>query len=210
MMGLSKSFRTNAVFLDNFVVPVENRLGNEGEGFKIIMKALEQGRLYVAAKAVGLAQACLDDAVRYANERVVRGSPIGRFQMIQSEIAEMVTSLEASRAIVYNAAYCMDNGMPSNRISAIAKFHASQTAKMCADKAQQIFGGYGLAREYRISWMKSYADLFFTGEGSANVQKILIAEDALGYKIADRHHGKTGFRDVRKDEVEQSASMATA
>ena len=84
------------------------------------------------------------------------------------------------------------------RISAIAKFHASQTAKLCADKAQQIFGGYGMASEYRVSWLKSYADLFFTGEGSANVQKILIAEDALGYKIADRHHGKTGLRDVRK------------
>jgi alkylation response protein AidB-like acyl-CoA dehydrogenase len=210
MMGLSKSFRTNTVFLDNFVVPVKNRLGKEGEGFKIIMKALEQGRLYVAAKAVGLAQACVDDAVRYANERVVRGAPIGRFQMIQSEIAEMVTALEASRAIVYNAAFCMDNALPSNRIAAIAKFHASQTAKMCADKAQQIFGGYGLAREYRISWMKSYADLFFTGEGSANVQKILIAEDALGYKMADRHHGKTGFRDVRKDEVEPMPTRATA
>ena len=210
MMGLSKSFRTNAVLLDNFVVPVKNRLGKEGEGFKLIMKALEQGRLYVAAKAVGLAQACVDDAVRYSNERIVRGLPIGRFQMIQSEIAEMVVALEASRALVYNAAFCMDNALPSNRIAAIAKFHASQTAKMCADKTQQIFGGYGLAREYRISWMKSYADLFFTGEGSANVQKILIAEDALGYKGADRHHGKTGFRDVRKDEVEPMPTKASA
>lgn len=65
----------------------------------------------------------------------------------------------------------------------------------------QIFGGYGLAKEYRVSWLKSYADLFFTGEGSANVQKILIAEDALGYKLADRHHGKTVLRDIRKDDV---------
>ena len=91
--------------------------------------------------------------------------------------------------------------VPSNRIAAIAKYHASQTAKMCADKAQQIFGGYGMAREYRVSWLKSYADLFFTGEGSANVQKILIAEDALGYKVADRHHGRTGLRDVRATDV---------
>src|SRR2546426_12713662 len=84
---------------------------------------------------------------------------------------------------------------------AIAKFHASQTAKLCADKAMQIFGGYGLAKEYRVSWLKSYADLFFTGEGSAKVQKILIAEDALCYKVADSHHGKTGLRDLReKDE----------
>lgn len=209
MLGLSKSFRTNAIFLDDFVVPVENRLGNEGDGFKIIMRALQPGRLNVAAKALGLAQACFDDAVRYANERLIRGQPIGRFQMIQSEIAEMATALEASRALVYNAAYCLDNGLPSNRIAAVAKYHASSTAKLCADKAQQVFGGYGLAREYRVSWMKAYADVFFNGEGSANVQKILIAEDALGYKLADRHHGKTGLRDVRKDDVAAASGRSS-
>lgn len=210
MLGLSKAFRTNAVFLDDFVVPVRNRLGKEGEGFKIIMRALQPGRLNVAAKAVGLAQACFEDAVRYANERTVRGQVIGRFQMIQSEIAEMATAIEASRALVYKAAYSMDNGLPPNRIVAIAKYHASQTAKLCADKAQQIFGGYGLAKEYRVSWMKAYADVFFNGEGSANVQKILIAEDALGYKLADRHHGKTGLRDVRKDDVSAASSSELA
>ena len=94
----------------------------------------------------------------------------------------------------------MDDSLPSNRIAAIAKFHASQTAKLCADKAMQIFGGYGLAEEYPVSCYRAYAELFFTGEGSANVQKILIAEDALGYKIADRHHGKTGLRDIRKND----------
>ena len=121
--------------------------------------------------------------------------------MIKSDIAEMATAIEASRALVYKAAYHMDHGLPSNRIAAIAKFHASQAAKLCADKAMQIFGGYGLAKEYRVSWLKSYADLFFTGEGSANVQKILIAEDALGYKLADRHHGSTGLRDIRKNDL---------
>ncbi|WP_137894430.1 acyl-CoA dehydrogenase family protein [Ramlibacter sp. 2FC] len=201
LLGMSKAFRTNIVFLDDFVVPVENRLGEEGEGFKIIMRALQPGRVNVAAKALGLAQACLEDAVRYANERTVKGQPIGRFQMIQNDIAEMATAIEASRALVYKAAYCMDNDLPSNRIAAIAKYHASSTAKLCADKTQQIFGGYGLAREYRISWMRVYADMFFNGEGSANIQKILIAEDALGYKLADRHHGKTGLRDVRRDDV---------
>jgi alkylation response protein AidB-like acyl-CoA dehydrogenase len=205
LLGMSKAFRTNIVFLDDFVVPVENRLGEEGEGFKIIMRALQPGRVNVAAKALGLAQACLEDAVRYANERTVKGQPIGRFQMIQSDIAEMATAIEASRALVYKAAYCMDNDLPSNRIAAIAKYHASSTAKLCADKTQQIFGGYGLAREYRISWMRVYADMFFNGEGSANIQKILIAEDALGYKLADRHHGKTGLRNVRKDALEGAA-----
>jgi isovaleryl-CoA dehydrogenase len=198
MMGLSKSFRTNSVFLDNFIVPVENRLGEEGEGFILIMKALESGRIVVAAKALGLALGCLDDAVRYANERVVRGGPIGRFQMIQSDIAEMVTSIEATRALIYETARRMDAGLPANRLCSIAKYHASLTAKLCADKGQQIFGGYGMATEYRISRYRCYADLAFTGEGSANVQRILIAEDALGYKNADRHHGRTGLRNVGK------------
>src|SRR5882672_1950572 len=206
MHGLSNAFRTNVLFLDDFVVPVEDRLGDEGQGFKIIMRALQPGRVTVAGKALGVARACFEEAVRYANERTLRGQPLGRYQMIQADIAEMATAIEASRALVYKAAWCMDNGQPSNRISAIAKYHASQTAKMCADKAQQIFGGYGLAKEYRVSWLKAYADLFFTGEGSANVQKIMIAEDALGYKMADRHHGKTGLRDIRKDDVAAKVS----
>jgi alkylation response protein AidB-like acyl-CoA dehydrogenase len=201
MLGLSNAFRTNVLFLDDFVVPVGHRLGAEGEGFKIVMRALQAGRVTVAGKALGVARACFEDAVRYAKERTLRGQPIGRFQMIQSDIADMAVAIEASRALVYKAAYSMDHSLPSNRIAAIAKFHASRTAKLCADKAMQIFGGYGLAREYRVSWLKSYADLFFTGEGSANVQKTLIAEDALGYKLADRHHGKIGLRDARKDDL---------
>jgi isovaleryl-CoA dehydrogenase len=209
MLGLSNAFRTNVLFLDDFVVPVENRLGDEGAGFRIVMRALQPGRVTVAGKALGVARACFEDAVRYANERTLHGQPIGRFQMIQSDIAEMATAIEASRALVYKAAEYMDDGLPSNRIAAIAKFHASQTAKLCADKATQIFGGYGMAREYRVSWLKAYADLFFTGEGSANVQKILIAEDALGYKIADRHHGKTGLRDIRRNDVADESNGKT-
>lgn len=201
MHGLSKALRTCAVFLDDFVVPVENRLGEEGDGFKIVMRALQPGRVTVAAKALGVARACFEEAVRYARERELRGRPIGTFQMIQSDIAEMAVAIEASRALVYETARAMDAGLPSNRIAALAKYHASQTAKLVADKAQQVFGGYGLAVEYRVSWLKSYADLFFTGEGTANVQKILIAEDALGYKVADRHHGATHLRDPRVDDV---------
>jgi isovaleryl-CoA dehydrogenase len=207
-MGLSKSFRTNVVYLDDFVVPIEDRLGEEGEGFKIIMRTLQPGRVGVAGKALGVARACFEDAVRYANERELRGQPIGRFQMIQSEIAEMAVAIEASRALVYKAAMMMDDSLPSNRIAALAKYHASQTAKLCADKAMQIFGGYGLATEYRVSRYRCYADMFFTGEGSANVQKIMIAEDALGYKLADRHHGKTGLRDIRKDDVANELNSA--
>jgi alkylation response protein AidB-like acyl-CoA dehydrogenase len=201
MHGLSKALRTCAVFLDDFIVPAENRLGAEGDGFKIVMRALQPGRVTVAAKALGVARACFEDAVRYANDRQLRGRPIATFQMIQADIAEMAVAIEASRALVYEAARVMDAGLPSNRIAALAKYHASQTAKLVADKAQQVFGGYGLAVEYRVSWLKSYADLFFTGEGTANVQRILIAEDALGHKLADRHHGGTGLRDPRVDDI---------
>jgi alkylation response protein AidB-like acyl-CoA dehydrogenase len=208
MMGLSRSMRTNVLFLDDFVVPVEDRLGEEGDGFKIVMRALQPGRVTIAGKALGVARACFEDAVRYANDRVLKGQPIGRYQMIQSDIAEMACAIEASRALVYKAAIMMDEGQPSNRIAAMAKYHASQTAKMCADKAMQIFGGYGLAEEYRVSWLRCYADLFFTGEGSANVQKIVIAEDALGYKVADRHHGKTGLRDIRKNDIAVESQKA--
>jgi len=197
-MGLSKSFRTAALYLDDFVVPVENRLGDEGEGFKIIMRALESGRAVVGALALGIARACYEDAVRYANERFVRGSPLGRYQMIQSDIAEMAVAMEASRALLYQTAQHMDARLPTNRLASIAKYHASSTARLCADKAQQIFGGYGLAEEYWVSRYKCFADMMFIGEGSASVQKILIAEDALGYKHADRHHGTTGLRNFSK------------
>ena len=200
-----RSTDTSAFALADVVVPAENRLGEEGEGFKIIMRALQPGRVNIAAKCVGLAQACFEEAVRYANDRTVRGQPIGKFQMIQDFIAEMAVAIEASRALVYKAAYCMDNNLPSNRIASIAKYHASQTAKMCADKTQQIFGGYGFAREYRVSWYRVYADMLYNGEGSANIQKIILAEDALGYKVADRYHGKTSLRDVRKTDVAAAA-----
>ncbi|MES2974806.1 MAG: acyl-CoA dehydrogenase family protein [Pseudomonadota bacterium] len=187
-MGLSKSFRTAALFLDDFVVPVVNRLGEEGEGFRIIMRGLESGRAVVGALSLGIARACFEDAIKYANERTVRGSVLGQYQMIQSDIAEMAVAIEASKGLVYKVAQHMDEGRPTNRLASIAKYHASQTARLCADKAQQIFGGYGLATEYRVSRYKCFADMMFTGEGTANVQKILIAEDALGYKLADRHH----------------------
>jgi alkylation response protein AidB-like acyl-CoA dehydrogenase len=197
-MGLSKSFRTCALYLDDFVVPVENLLGAEGEGFKLIMRALESGRAVVGALALGIARACYEDALRYANERFVRGSALGRYQMTQAEIADMAGAIEASRALLYKTAQHMDVGLPTNRLASIAKYHASSTAKLCADKAQQIYGGYGLATEYRVSRYKCFADMMFTGEGSANVQKILIAEDALGYKRADRHHGTMRMRDLRQ------------
>ena len=151
MMGLSKSFRTAAVFLDDFMVPVENRLGEEGEGFTLIMKALESGRIMVGAKALGLALGCLEDAVRYANERTVRGGPIGRFQMIQSEIAEMVTSIEATRALIYDTARRMDAGLAVKQ----AVLHSQVSC--LADS--EVLRGQGAADLWRLRARRGIPDL---------------------------------------------------
>ncbi|MDP6883954.1 MAG: acyl-CoA dehydrogenase family protein, partial [Rhodospirillales bacterium] len=182
MSGLSKCLRSSAVFLDDFPVPVENRLGEEGGGFKIAMNALEWGRLTVSARLVGLAQRCLDEASRYATERVVGGQAIGRYQMVQHLIADMAVNVEAARLMTRRMAWTMDRGEASNRAASQAKYFAGIAAKHAAQSAAEIFAGYALADEYPISKMTAYVNMLCIGEGTPNVQRILIAEDALGYK----------------------------
>lgn len=192
LVGLSKSLRSCSVFLDDFVVPVENRIGAEGEGFRIAMHAVQAGRVSVGARGIGIARACIDQATAYAKERIVRGQPLSSYQMVQADIADCVTVVEAARALVYQAAMCMDKDLPSNRLSALAKYAAGLALKQTAAKMAEIFGGYALAEEYPISKLSSYAHLFHIGEGAPAVQRILIAEDALGIKNADRH--QTSYR----------------
>jgi isovaleryl-CoA dehydrogenase len=187
MSGLSKCLRSSAVFLDDFPVPVENRLGEEGGGFKIAMNALEWGRLTVSARLVGLTQRCLDEASRYATERVVGGQAIGRYQMVQHLIADMAVNVEAARLMTRRMAWTMDRGEASNRAASQAKYFAGIAAKHAAQSAAEIFAGYALADEYPISKMTAYVNMLCIGEGTPNVQRILIAEDALGYKDANRH-----------------------
>ena len=187
MTGLSKSLCSCAVFLDGFAVPVANRLGAEGEGFKIAMNALEYGRLTVSARLVGLAQACLDHACDYATDRVVGGQPIGRRQMVQQPIAEMTVGVEAARLMVQRLAWTMDRGEPSTRASSRAKYFAGQVAKQAAQAVAEIYGGYALADEYPVSKITAYVNMLNVGEGTPNVQRVLIAEDALGIKDANRH-----------------------
>lgn len=194
MTGLSNVMRSNAVFLDDFMVPVENRLGEEGEGFKIAMSALEFGRLTVSARSVGLAQACLDEALRYANERVVGGSPIGEYQMVQHLIADMTVNIEAARLLVQRMAWLMDRGERVNRAASHAKYAAVEAAKHAAAAAAEIFAGYALADEYPIKKFTAYINMLAVGEGTANVQRILIAEDALGIKDANRHNVRNRLR----------------
>lgn len=186
MRNLSPVLSSCAVFLDDFTVPVANRLGAEGEGFRIAMNALEYGRLTVAARLVGAAQGCLEHALDYARTREVGGRAIGRHQLVQGLVADMVAEIAAARALVRELAETMDRGEPANRIASVAKYFASRAARTAVANATEIFGGYALADEYPISMFKGFIEMLNVGEGSTNVQKVLIAEDALGFKDANR------------------------
>ena len=185
--GLSNVLCSNSVYLDDFVVPVKNRIGNEGEGFKIAMNALEYGRLTVSARSVGLAQACFEHSISYANERIIRGKPIGHYQMIQHLIADMAVNIDAARLLVERTGSFMDQGKKSSRATSRAKYVAVNAAKHAAASAAEIFAGYALADEYPIKKFTAYVNMLAVGEGTPNVQRVLIAEDALGIKDANRH-----------------------
>jgi isovaleryl-CoA dehydrogenase len=186
MKTLSPILASCAVFLDAFAVPVENRLGAEGEGFSIALNALEYGRLTVSARQVGLAQACLEHSLAYARVRDVGGRAIGKYQMVQALIADMAVEVNAARLLVRDLAATMDAGLPANRAASHAKYFASRAAKNAAAAAREIFAGYALADEYPIAMFAGFIDMLAVGEGSANVQRVLIAEDALGFKDANR------------------------
>jgi len=185
------------VFLEDFVVPVENRIGAEGKGFAVAMHAVQAGRVSVAARGIGIARACIELAADYAKGRMVRGSALATYQMVQADIADCVTLVEAARALTYESARAMDADLPANRLSSQAKYAAGLAVQQAAAKMSEIFGGYGLAEEYPISKLASYARLFNIGEGAPAVQRILIAEDFLGIKNADRH--PTDYRNPRGD-----------
>ena len=129
----------------------------------------------------------LHEAMRYARERPIRGQPLASYQMTQAAIADAVVAVEGARLMTWHAATLMDRDLPANRVAAQAKLAASFALKQAAGTAQELFGGYGLASEYRIARLTSYAHVFLVGEGAPAVQRILIAEDALGIKNADRH-----------------------
>jgi glutaryl-CoA dehydrogenase (non-decarboxylating) len=187
---LGKLMPTTALSFDDLRVPVSHLLGAEGEGFKVAMNAMDFGRLTVAARSLGLAQACLDAATGYADMREAFGEKIGAFQMVKHQIADMVCEVAAARHLVYHAAALYDEGMVPTRESSIAKYYAGEVCNRAAQAAAEIFGGYAFADEFPISIYLNYAKLYQTGEGSANIQRVLIADDALGWKSMDRHRKK--------------------
>jgi glutaryl-CoA dehydrogenase (non-decarboxylating) len=177
---------TGELTFDNFAIPTENLIGQEGDGFKICMRHLNHTRLGCAAGAVGLAKAAREAAVNYANQREQFGQKIGQFQMNQDVIAQMVVQEEAARLLVYRAACLADRGQPYNLEVSIAKYAAAEAAAFCADAALKILGAYGYSTEFPVERYYRDAKSYQIVEGSANIQKLIIAQDALGYRKANR------------------------
>jgi butyryl-CoA dehydrogenase len=160
-------------------VPAENRLGDEGTGFRTAMKVLDNGRIEVAAQATGIARAALDAAVSYAREREVGGQPIGNFQGLQWMLADSATELAAARALGLQAARKRGTGERYSRDSAFAKLYASEAAWRIADRALQIHGGYGYTRDFPLERYLRDLRIFRIYEGSSEIQRTIIARDLL-------------------------------
>ncbi|MFO7245748.1 MAG: acyl-CoA dehydrogenase family protein [Bacillota bacterium] len=173
---------TARITLQDVEVPVENRLGEEGEGFKIAMSALDNGRMTVAAGAVGLIRACIDASVRYAQQREAFGRPIGRFQLVQRMIAEMVAGYEASRWLAYHAAWLKNQGIRNTRETSLAKWFATEAAWKAADMALQIHGAYGYSSEYPVERFLRNSRAAVIYEGTTQIHQLMQAEYALGYR----------------------------
>jgi len=178
-MGLKGSV-TSALSFENCRVPAENLLGKEGEGFKQALITLDAGRISIGAMALGLAQAAFDEAVRYSKERVQFGQPIAKFQAIQWMIADMATEIDAARLMVYRAAAMKDAGLRFTKEAAMAKLHASEVAERTAFKALQVHGGYGYSREYPVERIYRDQRLCSIGEGTSEIQRLVIARQVLG------------------------------
>lgn len=177
-MGLHSSPTRQLVF-DGARVPARNLLGEEGDGFRVALSALDGGRLGIAAASVGVAQAALDHAVAYAGEREQFGQPIGRFQGLGFLLADMATGVQAARALYLEAADLRDLGLPYAREAAMAKLFASDTAMRVTTDAVQVFGGYGYTRDYPVERLFREAKVLQIVEGTNQVQRMVIARSLL-------------------------------
>jgi alkylation response protein AidB-like acyl-CoA dehydrogenase len=174
-----RSCETSQLTFEDCKVPAENLIGEEGMGFIQSLQILEGGRISIASLSVGLAQGCLDESVKYANEREQFGKPLSKFQATQFKFADMQTNIEAARMLTLRAAYMKDKGVPNKKEAAIAKLFASEIAEKAASEAVQIHGGYGFIKDYPVE--KYYRDvkLLTIGEGTSEIQRIVIARDLL-------------------------------
>ncbi|MCL6452729.1 MAG: acyl-CoA dehydrogenase [Alicyclobacillus sp.] len=177
-MGIRASTTVELVF-DNCRVPVENRLGEEGFGFKIAMMTLDGGRNGIAAQALGIAQGAFEQARAYALQREQFGKPIANLQAIQFKLADMATKIEAARLLTYQAAWLESNGLPYGKASAMSKVFSSDVAMEVTTEAVQVFGGYGFIREYPVERMMRDAKITQIYEGTNEIQRLVIARQIL-------------------------------
>ena len=184
-LGIRASATSEIVFED-YRVPVENRLGEEGEGFKIAMTVLDAGRIGIASQALGVAEAAFEAAVSYAKQREAFGQPIGQFQGIQWMLADMKTRIEAARLLIYNAALAKErskqDGGRYTLEASMAKLFASETAMWVTEKAVQIHGGMGYSKELPLERYFRDAKITEIYEGTSEIQRLVIARNVLGMK----------------------------
>jgi len=180
-LGIRASDTAEFVFED-CRVPVENRLGEEGQGFKIAMSSLDGGRIGIAAQALGLAVGAYERALAYARERKSFGVPIGQHQMVQWMLADMAVAIEGARLLVWQAASLKDAGRPFSTQSAMAKLFAAEMAMKVTTDAVQVHGGYGFIREYEVERFFRDAKITQIYEGTSQIQKLVIARSVLGGK----------------------------
>lgn len=177
-MGLRAS-NTVELILDDCPVPAEQRLGEEGQGFVVAMAALDGGRIGIASQATGMGQACLDEAVRYSQERKQFGRYLASFQAIAWMIADMKTELEAARLLTWQAARKKDLGLPFTQDASMAKLYASEMVNRAAYRALQIHGGYGYTKHFKVERLYRDARVTTLYEGTSEVQRIVISRETL-------------------------------
>jgi len=173
---------THELVFDSCRVPEDHLLGVRGEGFKLFLRILDEGRIAISALAVGLAQACLDASVAYAKERRAFGGPIGRYQSIAFKCADMAVAVENARNLTYKAARLRDRGKPIRTASAMAKLYSSEIAVTATREAVQIHGGYGYIDETPVSRFYRDAKILEIGEGTSEIQRLILARD-LGLPV---------------------------
>ena len=182
-LGIRASDTAELLFED-CRVPGANRLGEEGQGFKIAMSALDAGRIGIAAQALGIAAAATDASVGYARERKSFGVPIGQHQMVQWMLADMATDLEAARLLTWHAAWLKDMGRPFGAAASMAKLFAAEIAMKVATDAIQVHGGYGFTKEYAVERHFRDAKITQIYEGTSQIQKLVIARHLLAAAVA--------------------------
>lgn len=166
---------TSELYFEDCRVPKENLLGPRGQGFYQMMQTLDGGRLSIGAMGLGGAQGCFDMALKYSNEREQFGQPIARFQVNAFKLADMAVEVECARLLLYKACWLRDNNLPFSKEAAMAKLYCSEAMYMCANHAVQLHGGYGLMQEYDVERFYRDQKLLEIGEGTSEVQRIVIA-----------------------------------